>query len=50
MPAFGVKTNERPGTRAMVRHARMSAYKAREKMGRARYLMRITAPRIEAEL
>lgn len=27
---FGVKTNERPGTRAMVRHARMSAYKARE--------------------
>jgi large subunit ribosomal protein L22 len=30
MPAFGVKTNERPGTRASVRHARMSAYKARE--------------------
>jgi len=30
MPAFSVKTNERPGTRAMVRHARMSAYKARE--------------------
>src|SRR6476646_11060895 len=30
MPAFGVKTNERPGTRAVVRHARMSAYKARE--------------------
>ena len=30
MPAFGVKTNERPGTRAVVRHVRMSAYKARE--------------------
>ena len=30
MPAFGVKTNERPGTRAVVRHARMSAYKVRE--------------------
>lgn len=28
--AFGVKTNERPGTRAQVRHVRMSAYKARE--------------------
>jgi large subunit ribosomal protein L22 len=28
--AFGVKTNERPGTRAQVRHARFSAYKARE--------------------
>lgn len=28
--AFGVKTNERPGTRAVVRHVRMSAYKARE--------------------
>ncbi|HEX8580726.1 MAG TPA: 50S ribosomal protein L22, partial [Acidimicrobiales bacterium] len=28
--AFGVKTNERPGTRAEVRYARMSAYKARE--------------------
>jgi large subunit ribosomal protein L22 len=28
--AFGVKTNERPGTRAMVRYVRMSAYKARE--------------------
>jgi len=27
---FGVKTNERPGTRAMVRHSRVSAYKARE--------------------
>ena len=27
---FGVKTNERPGTRAMVRYVRMSAYKARE--------------------
>jgi large subunit ribosomal protein L22 len=26
----GVKTNERPGTRAQVRHVRMSAYKARE--------------------
>ena len=25
-----VKTNERPGTRAVLRHARMSAYKARE--------------------
>jgi large subunit ribosomal protein L22 len=30
MPAFGVKTNERPGTRASVRHARISAYKVRE--------------------
>jgi large subunit ribosomal protein L22 len=30
VPAFGVKTNERPGTRAVVRHVRMSAYKARE--------------------
>jgi large subunit ribosomal protein L22 len=28
--AFGVKTNERPGTRAEVRYARLSAYKARE--------------------
>ena len=28
--AFGVKTNERPGTRAKVRYVRMSAYKARE--------------------
>jgi large subunit ribosomal protein L22 len=28
--AFGVKTNERPGTRAQVRYVRMSAYKARE--------------------
>ncbi len=28
--AFGAKTNERPGTRAVVRHVRMSAYKARE--------------------
>lgn len=28
--AFGVKTNERPGTRAQVRYMRMSAYKARE--------------------
>jgi large subunit ribosomal protein L22 len=27
---FGVKTNERPGTRAQVRYSRMSAYKARE--------------------
>ena len=27
---FGVKTNERPGTRAQVRYVRMSAYKARE--------------------
>jgi large subunit ribosomal protein L22 len=27
---FGVKTNERPGTRAVVRHAHLSAYKARE--------------------
>jgi large subunit ribosomal protein L22 len=26
----GVRTNERPGTRAQVRHARFSAYKARE--------------------
>jgi large subunit ribosomal protein L22 len=28
--SFGVKTNERPGTRAQVRWARVSAYKARE--------------------
>ena len=28
--AFGTKTNERPGTRAQVRHVRVSAYKARE--------------------
>jgi large subunit ribosomal protein L22 len=28
--AFGAKTNERPGTRAVARHSRMSAYKARE--------------------
>jgi large subunit ribosomal protein L22 len=28
--AFGTKTNERPGTRASVRHVRVSAYKARE--------------------
>jgi large subunit ribosomal protein L22 len=28
--AFGVKTNERPGTRASVHHVRVSAYKARE--------------------
>ena len=28
--AFGVKTNERPGVRAVHRHARFSAYKARE--------------------
>ena len=27
---FGLKTNERPGTRAQVRYARFSAYKARE--------------------
>jgi large subunit ribosomal protein L22 len=27
---FGVKTNERPGTRAQVRYSRMSAYKARQ--------------------
>src|SRR5579872_1142077 len=26
----GLKTNERPGTRAVLRHSRMSAYKARE--------------------
>ena len=30
MMASAVKTNERPGTRAQVRYARMSAYKARE--------------------
>jgi large subunit ribosomal protein L22 len=30
MPAFGVKTNERPGTRAQARYVRMSAYKARQ--------------------
>ena len=28
-PAFGVKTNERPGTRSVVRYARFSAFKAR---------------------
>jgi large subunit ribosomal protein L22 len=28
--AFGVKTNERPGVRAQVKHVRSSAYKARE--------------------
>ncbi len=28
--AFGAKTNERPGTRAQIRHLRVSAYKARE--------------------
>ena len=28
--AFGVKTNERPGTRAQVKYTRVSAYKARE--------------------
>jgi large subunit ribosomal protein L22 len=28
--SFGVKTNERPGTRAEVRYVRMSAYKVRE--------------------
>ncbi len=28
--AYGVKTNERPGTRAQVRYSRVSAYKARE--------------------
>ena len=28
--SFGVKTNERPGTRAQVRYVRLSAYKARE--------------------
>lgn len=28
--AFGTKTNERPGTRAQVKHVRSSAYKARE--------------------
>ena len=28
--AFGTKTNERPGTRASVRHLHVSAYKARE--------------------
>ncbi len=27
---FGIKTNERPGTRAQVRYLRVSAYKARE--------------------
>jgi large subunit ribosomal protein L22 len=30
MPTFGLKTNERPGTRASVRHVRISAYKVRE--------------------
>jgi large subunit ribosomal protein L22 len=30
MPTFGVKTNERPGTRAQARYVRMSAYKARQ--------------------
>ncbi len=28
--SFGAKTNERPGTRAVVRYARISAYKSRE--------------------
>jgi large subunit ribosomal protein L22 len=28
--SFGTKTNERPGTRASVRHVRVSAYKSRE--------------------
>ena len=28
--AFGTKTNERPGTRAQLRYARFSAFKARE--------------------
>jgi len=28
--AFGAKTNERPGTRAQLKHLRVSAYKARE--------------------
>ena len=30
MSQNGIKTNERPGTRAVLRHARFSAYKARE--------------------
>ena len=30
MPAFGVKMNERPGTRVQARYVRMSAYKARQ--------------------
>ena len=30
MGGFGVKTNERPGTRAQVKYSRVSAYKARE--------------------
>ena len=30
MTQHGIKTNERPGTRAVLRHARFSAYKARE--------------------
>jgi large subunit ribosomal protein L22 len=32
------KTNERPGTRAQVRHVRMSAYKAREVLDNIRGL------------
>jgi large subunit ribosomal protein L22 len=36
--AFGTKTNERPGTRAQVRHLRVSAYKAREVLDNIRGL------------
>lgn len=34
----GAKTNERPGTRAQVRHSRVSAYKAREVLNKIRGL------------
>ena len=32
----GLKTNERPGTRASVKHVRVSAYKAREILNQIR--------------
>ncbi|MGI9602686.1 MAG: 50S ribosomal protein L22, partial [Acidimicrobiales bacterium] len=34
--AFGVKTNERPGTRAQVKYVRVSPYKAREVLNQIR--------------
>jgi len=39
----GAKTNERPGTRAQVRHSRVSAYKAREVLNQIRGLHVIDA-------
>ena len=35
----GPKTNERPGTRASVKHVRASAYKAREVLNQIRCLL-----------